>query len=114
MFDVNLQWHPFNINIAIFLSEIDSLISTPIVGTSANSVFQIHFSEQPTEEEIELIKMHWDELTEGSIEATSYKSAAQIKQEAEAEKQSLLSSARVKLAALGLSEAEINAIIGVN
>jgi hypothetical protein len=113
MYTINLEWKSFNINIETFLSQIDPLVDAPVVGTSANSAFQIHFSEEPSENELGLIQLYWDDINEASIEATSYKSASQIKAEQETEKNNLLASARSKLEILGLSSAEITAILGV-
>lgn len=111
MITVDYNWKEFNINGNLALNNIKAL-SDKIVGTSHNSKFQVHFSEQPSQEELEAINEYWDSLDEESEEAISYQSADEINQAIADEKQLLIDSAKVKLLALGLSEAEIAAMLG--
>jgi hypothetical protein len=114
MYTINYSWKQFNINTPKAIEAMQALIQTQIVASCCNSSLQVHFNEEPTQEEKDLIQMYWDDLIETSTEATSYKSSNQIKQETETAKQALKDSAKVKLATLGLSNDEINAIIGGN
>lgn len=109
---MDYAWKEFSINGDLVLITIKTL-SDKIVGTSHNSKFQIHFSSQPSVEELEAINDYWDSINEESEEATSYISGEQVKQNQQAENLALKESAKAKLLALGLSEAEVSAILGV-
>lgn len=113
MFNLDLKWKEFNINLAKVKEWLNENIETQITGLSGNSMLQIHFLEEPSEVELELIIEYWNELDEESDEAISYKSGEQVTQEEREAKLELIQSAKTKLAALGLSEAEISAILGV-
>lgn len=112
MYDLNLQWKSFNVSVAKIREWIDANITTECVGLSANSMLQIHFSEEPSQQEKDDIQAYWDLIDEESDEAVEYQSAQQIIQAAAADKAAKIASARTKLAALGLTDAEIDAIIG--
>lgn len=113
MFTLDLQWKEFNISLPIIQSSVKEMVDTPLLGVSANSVCQLHFEEELTESELELIQEYWEALDEDSEEATSYKTADQIQEEMQADKEAKISSAKVKLANLGLTEEEISVILGV-
>jgi hypothetical protein len=112
MFKIDLQWKDFKIN----LTKVEEAIKTlcpDCVGTQAYSLLELWFSSEPSDEVKAQILAYWDSIDAASIEAVTYKSADQLKQEADAAKLVNINSAKAKLAALGLSEAEISAIIGV-
>lgn len=108
---IELKWKDFNINLSLINNKI-KLDYPSYKGNQAYSLLELWFDEV-SDEEVEAIKSYWDSITEGSEEATSYKSGEQVIQEAQESKQELVESAKTKLATLGLSEAEISAILGV-
>jgi len=112
MFDLNLEWKSFNISLPDVKAWLEANVSTPSVGMSANSVLQIHFLTELSQEEKDMIQTYWDELIEESEEATSYQSKEQIEATAEADRAAKLATASAKLEALGLTEDEIKAILG--
>ena len=107
MFDVKLTWKSFNVSLDAIKTWIDNNIETECTGLSGDYSLQIHFVEEPSQEEKEAIAAYWENLEEEDTEATSYKSEEQI----ESDKQTKKQSAKSKLAALGLTEAEIRAIL---
>lgn len=113
MFNHKLKWKEFNINMNMVQNWIKENLATEIHGISANSACEIHFKEEPSEAELVLLGEYWDIINEESEEATSYKSGEQVAAEEQEAQLELKESAKTKLAALGLSDAEIKAIIGV-
>lgn len=113
MYNINLNWHSFNLCIPEVVVAITPMItSTVILGTSCNSSFQIHLEAEPTGDELLVVQSYWDSLTEASSEAIFYKSKDQIALEAGTVRDNLLTSAKTKLETLGFTSAEISAIIG--
>lgn len=78
MFTINLKWREFNVNLKKVEKEIKK-INNSICGISANSVMQLHFESDVTDSEKLAIETYWESLTNLSLEATKYKSYAQIK-----------------------------------
>lgn len=109
MFTLDLPWKSFNVNLSDVSDWISTNVTTNVSGLSANSVLQIHFTEDPSQEEIDEIKAYWNLLTEESPEAEGYKSSADL----EVERLAKLASAKAKLEVLGLTQDEINAILGL-
>jgi hypothetical protein len=108
MFNLVLQWKEFNINCGDIEAWLRSNIATPFYGMSANSKLEIHFESEPSEQEKADIQAYWDGLTDQSAEAQSYESREDIEAATLAKKVS----AKAKLAALGLTEDELKAILG--
>ena len=107
MYSMKLEWKEFNED----LRAIDAFVklqSEDYKGNSADSALTLWFENEPSEEIKQAIADKWDGLSAESEEAASYQSAAQI----EAEKEAKKASARAKLAALGLTEDELAAILG--
>lgn len=111
MFDLVLPWKEFNVNLESVVN-FAKLLDSNCCGSSADVNFRIHFTETPEVETIEAIQELWDGLTEESEEVTSYKTSAQIQEEAANAQAIALASAKSKLAALGLNDEEVAAIIG--
>ena len=113
MFNIDLAWKEFNVSVPAVQSAVTLLItSTPIFGISCDNDLTIHCESEPTVEELDAVVSYWEALTLESIEATSYKTQAQIAEEADIARNLALESAKTKLSALGLSLDEIKAIIG--
>lgn len=108
---ISLEWKAFNLN----LKTVDAWAKANLAnccGITAHKTLDVHFTQQPSEDDVAALELHWESLTEESEEATSYQTAAQVRADAEAEQASLVASASSKLAALGLSDDEIKAILG--
>ena len=112
MFTLDLQWKEFNVSLEAVKTWLDANVEIPSVGTSANSVFQIHFESEPSQSDKDAIQAYWDGLTEESDEAVNYQTKEQIKASADADRAAKLATASAKLAALGLTTEEIQAIVG--
>jgi hypothetical protein len=84
-----------------------------VPGSTATTTVTVNVTTQvPGKSTTQLVKEYWDSLTTASSEATNYKPQAQRQAEAAASQAALKASAAQKLATLGLSPAEIAAIIG--
>ena len=109
MYQIQLHWKEFDIN----LQELDSQLRASYpsyVGNQAYSVLELYFSEEPTEQEKEDIQALWDGIEDDQHQlAQSYTSQEDILTDKEVKKQS----AKTKLLALGLTEAEVQALLGV-
>jgi hypothetical protein len=112
MFKLELQWKEFKVDVKKVIDSV-KLLSDIHVGTVSGQSLELWFSSEPSNEVKAQILAYWDSIDAASIEAVTYKSADQLKQESDAVKLANINSAKAKLAALGLSEAEISAIIGV-
>lgn len=104
---IDLQWKEHNVNLEMVNSKLKQ-DCPKICGTQAASCLEVWFTEEPTQEEKDAVIAYWESLDEASAEATGYKSRAQIEADVEAKRQSAIA----KFAALGLTDAEIAAIIG--
>ena len=112
MFNLNLSWKSFNVSCDSIKTWLEANVETEFLGMSANSSLQIHFEQEPLQEEKDNLQVYWDALSEESDEATSYQTGEQIKAAQEADKAAKVASASAKLAALGLTAVEIQAIVG--
>jgi hypothetical protein len=110
---IQVSWKDFSINVIKVDEAIKTLCPSYTGCMSSQDRLLFGFSEEPSDEVKAQILAYWDSIDAASIEAVTYKSADQLKQEADAAKLANINSAKAKLAALGLSEAEISAIIGV-
>lgn len=104
---IALEWKAFNLDCNIVRDWAKANLAN-CSGASANSKFEVHFTEQPTEDDRAALELHWESMTEESEEALAYKSEQERKAEKEAKKES----AKNKLLDLGLTEDEISAMIG--
>lgn len=109
MFDLDLQWREFNVNLADIKTWISGHVAAECYGLSAGDTLTVHFASEPTSDEKAALASYWAGLTSGSSEATDYKSAEQI----ETDRLAKIASAKTKLIGLGLSEAEANAVLGL-
>lgn len=107
MFNLDLPWKEFNVALEKVGAWLDANIETECVGLSANYSLQIHFQAEPSQEEKEAILEYWEGIDEESDEAVEYRSKEQLA----ADKASKRASAKAKLIALGLTEAEVKALI---
>lgn len=108
MKQINLQWKPFNVDLQKLDQDLRALYPS-YVGNQAHAHLELWFQDEVTDQDQVDIQAMWDGLTETSPEAVSYKSQAQVALDQQAKKDS----AKAKLLALGLDEAEIKALLGV-
>lgn len=108
MFALELDWKSFNLNLASVETWLRSNAGDQYTGNSADAKLNLWFQEEPSQEIKDAIQAYWDGLEEDSAEASDYKSQEQVKADVEAKK----SSAKAKLLALGLTEDEVNALVG--
>ncbi len=110
---IKLQWQAFNVSLPAIEDELRAQYPS-YVGNQAHSVLELHFNADPSiapengQSPQALIEAWWAAMTSSSAEATAYQSAAQIESAAATAKASALS----KLQALGLTSAEIAALVG--
>lgn len=104
-YTMQLNWKEFNLNLGQINSKIKELAGDIYCGSSANSKLELHFLEEPSQSIKDSINAYWDGISSSSDEAISYKSKAVVIIE---NKQS----GRTKLKALGLSDDEIDALLG--
>jgi hypothetical protein len=111
VYTINLNWLAFNVNLTAVYTAIKALASD-CCGMSGNSQLQVHFTDQPSDDEVAAIQAYWASLTPSSTEATSYQTAEQMAAAAAATQAANIASATTKLETLGLTSAEIAAILG--
>jgi len=107
MIKIELQWKEFNIDLSAFVASVKA--SYPMcAGAQGSHTLELWFSEDPSQEDKDAIIALWDAIDTDHAMAQSYQSRAQIQAAVDAQKVS----ARAKLAALGLTEAELQALLG--
>lgn len=106
MYNLELQWKEFNVNLEA-ITEFAKSLDASCVGGSADVNFRLHFMEEPSDEVKQEIQDKWDNLDEESEEVVSYVSAAQKMQDRSDKRES----AKAKLALLGLTPEEVAAIL---
>lgn len=109
MYNIQLQWREFNVNLPDVRTWINANMTPECYGLSADDKLTVHLASEPSTLEKATLATYWAALTSGSSEVTDYKSLEQI----EADKAAKIVSAKAKLIGLGLSEAEANAVLGL-
>lgn len=106
---MELSWKEHSVDLEAFNAAIKAQDSN-CCGTSADSnKLTVHFIEQASEEAKAAVAAQWAELDdEEHAMCASYKSQAQKA----SEKEALKASGKAALIALGLSEAQVNAMLG--
>ena len=105
---IPLQWKEFKVSLPKVHEWLLANAGEQYCGTQAHSILEVWFKEEPSEEVKELIPMYWEDLQPESEEASAYKSQEDLIQERASKKDS----AKAKLAALGLTTEEIEALLG--
>jgi hypothetical protein len=105
---IELEWKAFNICLETLETWLKANAGEHYCGNSADSKLSLHFMEEPSQEIKDAIQAKWDEIDESAAEATAYKSLEDRIAEREAKKASGIA----KLVALGLTEAEAQALVG--
>ncbi len=109
---INLEWQTFNVDLNTVDAWIKANAAANYCGMSANSELQIHYTEQPDDSVISAVQAYWAGLNDSSPEATNYKPESQRMSESASAKATALASATSKLEALGLTQNEIDALLG--
>lgn len=108
MHSFDLPWLSFNVDLNTVANWMRSNVGSSYVGCSADYDLTLHFNAPLTDMNKAGILEYWNGLTTASPEATKYTSASEQAVAAQA----TLTSAKAKLKALGLSDAEIAALVG--
>lgn len=112
MFQIDLQWLAFPVNLQAVETWMRANAGSDYSGNSADKDLTLWFANEPSDEIKSAIEAYWSGLTSESPEATSYQTFAQIESAAASAKAANVASATTKLKALGLSDAEVAAIVG--
>jgi flagellar hook-associated protein FlgK len=112
MHSINLKWKKFPVNLQAVENHLKTNSGSSYVGNSSDTDLTLWFSEQPHQDIKDLIQAYWDNLTEASPDAASYKSAKDVAEHNSIKLSNALKSASTKLQSLGLTDAEIAALRG--
>lgn len=105
MFCMTLQWKEFNIDLRALDASLKASYPS-YVGNQAHSVLELWFNEEPSQEDKDAIEQLWAALDPDDAMVESYKSAADLKIEQDAQKEVALA----KLVALGLTVEDLKAL----
>jgi hypothetical protein len=109
---ITLAWKDFNVNLETVQVSIKAL-EPDCCGLSANSGLDIHINnDEVSQDSIDLIQAYWDDITLSSSEATTYRTAQEIKDAVDAKQATDLAAATVILKGLGLTDDQIAALRG--
>ena len=112
-FSVQLQWLAFPVNLQTVEAWIYANEPAGFCGQSADqNKLTLHFTAQPSDDQVAAIQLYWEALTPSSTEATEYQTLAQQQAAAASAQASALTTATAKLTALGLTQQEIAALRG--
>lgn len=81
MYTYNLSWKNFNVDLDAVSVWLSNNAGLSYCGISANSSFQIHFNEEPSQQIKNDIEDYWDAIDSNSQEALSYVSQQDILEE---------------------------------
>lgn len=104
---MKLEWKEHKVDLQALDQQLKAMI-LQYVGNQAHAHLELWFSEEPSQEQKEAIENMWAAIDAAHPLAQSYKSADEIKAQQVAKKES----AKAKLAALGLTEDELKALLG--
>jgi len=105
---IELSWKEFNVNLEMVKAAIAAIGGEEFCGSSADTCLKVHFNEDPGQSVKDAVAAYWDGVLVDGAEATGYESAADIAAVAATKK----ASGKAKLLALGLTEEEVNALLG--
>lgn len=107
MYKMEFQWKEQNVD----LTQLDQQLRASYPeysGNQAGPILELWFTSEPSQADKDAIGALWAEIDADHALVQSYKSMAQVEADLEAKK----ASAKAKLAALGLTEAELKALLG--
>lgn len=106
---MSFSWKEFNVSLVLLETWLRENAGAGYCGNCASGAsLELYFIEEPSQEIKDAVQAYWDGLEDDSAEASDYKSQEQINADVEAKK----ASAKAKLLALGLTEDEVNALVG--
>jgi len=111
MYSVNLEWLSFNIDLNTVDAWLKANAGSNYSGLSADYDLSVLFSSNPGSVIEKSINDYWNGLTSSSPEATNYQSGSNRKTSDQTLKTANIASAITKLKALGLTDAEISAML---
>ena len=77
MFNIDLVWHPFSVNLASVETWVKAN-TADYDGNSSDTDLTLHFLSEPDDATKAAVVAYWEALTAESPEATSHKTGAQI------------------------------------
>lgn len=104
---MKLDWKEYNVDLEALQIHLKDLYPD-LDGCAAGRELSLIFFEEPSQEDKDAIASFWESIDAEHEMVVSYKSQAQRSEERAAKKES----GKAKLLALGLTEAEIAAMIG--
>jgi hypothetical protein len=107
-FSMKLDWKEINIDMNVVEAWLRANAGEHYCGNAAHTHLDLYFSEEPSQEEKDAILAYWEALDEESDEALAYMS----REDRLADKAAKKEAGKAKLLALGLTEAEVAALIG--
>lgn len=78
MYNLDLQWKSFNIDIPTVTAAVVALEGDNYVGCSADHDLSLHFTTKPSDDNIAEIKSYWDGIAEQGNEHSKYCAQATI------------------------------------
>lgn len=110
MFMMKLEWKQFNIDLKTLDAQLRASYPVYVGNQARQEHLELWFTEEPSQEDKDAILALWDSInSDQHVLAQSYVSASAIQADKETKKQS----AKAKLLTLGLTEAEVQALLGV-
>jgi hypothetical protein len=107
-YSMELQWKEFSICLETMEAWLRANAGEHYCGNQAGAKLEVWFTEEPSQEIKDAIQEKWDGIESDSPEAEAYTSLEDRLADREAKKASGIA----KLIALGLTEAEAQALIG--
>jgi hypothetical protein len=108
VYNIEKEWKEHSISLPLFEEAVKLVAGAGYCGNSAGEKLVLHFTAEPSEQEKADIDALWDAIDENHAIATGYVNAEAIAAEVAAKK----ASGKAKLADLGLTPEEIQAILG--
>ena len=105
---LTLAWKDFPVDLNLVQTWMKLHGGDNCCGVSAGQHIVVHFIEEPTQDVKDAIQGYWEGITAESEEAISYVSAKAREQAVQDKKLS----GKQKLKALGLTDDEVNALLG--
>lgn len=78
MYNIELQWLQWNVDLDAVAAYVVGLEGSNYIGASAGYDLSLHFTAQPSSDNIAAIKAYWSEIDAGSPCVLSYCSRATI------------------------------------
>jgi len=110
--DINLDWKAFKVDMNLVHAWLAKNAGDKYCGCSANSQFQVHFTDEPGQDVRSAVVSYWNKINKKSAEYKNYQSAEDRRADVANAQAKAKASGLSKLKALGLTDDEINALMG--